>query len=31
MHFEIDIIFEWSLTDKNELRFTLDDSNSEGD
>ena len=31
MYFYADVICEGSLTNRNELEFTLDDSNSEGD
>ena len=30
LYFQADVTCEWSLTNKNELQFTFDDSNSEG-
>ena len=30
LYFQADVKCEWSLTNKNELQFTFDDSNSEG-
>ena len=31
IYFSVDVVCEWSLTNKNELEFTLDDSNSKAD